>query len=687
MSIKIGNEFYKNGMYEKALYEYKKVDTSSLLFKQADFNCKMTAARIERTNNQLKVRESRSAALNNILLSIIMPVYNVAPYLDASIISVLSQTYKNFELIIINDASSDNSKDIINMYAQLDRRIKVIDIEHNTLGGAGIPSNIGIKMAKGQYIGFVDSDDWIPKNAFDNLIRSARIHNAEIVIGNFKTFDENGRAIVDAYDYKVWDSLPLNRAFAAFDFPVIFRLSPVPWRKLYKREFLEKYNIRYPEGDFFYEDNPLHWFVLSKADRIVVNDSIVSYHRMAREGQTMNSSVYKLSAMCSHINTIGNFLIKNGIKNKSLILDEFYDFCYRSEWVADRQNRPEIKALIKKQIYNMYSKQSRRQPPLNTRQNFNKKFNDFKLAYPDMDLTIVIPSYNCEDFIEETILSAFQIKNLKFNVLVMDDGSKDGTFELCNKLACQFDNIFVFQQSNKGAGRARNALIPLCVGRYTYFLDADDTIDGKSLEKSIVEATEFDNDLFFFKYRINYFDNGTTRDMFDSDNKIWANYRDAMENSERKNIASRLINYPWNRIIKTELLHDSNIFFGPTIVHNDIPFHWHSIVSASNIGFGDYYVCTHRKFKIRDQITNIHDHRRMMVFESLRFTQEKVFNLPSCEHIKGPWTSFSKHLIEWARERTPDEFTEHYEAKRKEFLQNLRLISDNQMVEAACMTF
>lgn len=79
---------------------------------------------------------------------------------------------------------------------------------------------------------------------------------------------------------------------------------------------MKKKKIAYPEGDYFYEDNPLHWFVLSEAERVVIIDKVISYHRMAREGQTMSSSSYKLGAISSHINTTANFLLQQTIKNQ-----------------------------------------------------------------------------------------------------------------------------------------------------------------------------------------------------------------------------------------------------------------------------------------------------------------------------------------------------------------------------------
>src|SRR5699024_7506178 len=112
-------------------------------------------------------------------LSVVMPVFNVAPYLDAAIQSVLMQDYQDFELIIVDDASSDNGRKVIDMHAALDPRIRVIGLDHNTLGGAGIPSNLGIRAARGKYIGFVDSDDWVTKTGFTRMVQLAEEQDAE----------------------------------------------------------------------------------------------------------------------------------------------------------------------------------------------------------------------------------------------------------------------------------------------------------------------------------------------------------------------------------------------------------------------------------------------------------------------------------------------------------------------------
>ncbi len=162
--------------------------------------------------------------------------------------------------------------------------------------------------------------------------------------------------------------------------------------------------------------------------------------------------------------------------------------------------------------------------------------------------------------------------------------------------------------------------------------------------------------------------------MFDADVTLWEKLGKAKENTERRQIVAGLINYPWNRIIDTDLLHDEDIFFGPTVVHNDIPYHWHSIVAARNIGHSDAVVCTHRKFNNREQITNISDHRRLTVFEALRYTQDRLTSYRTFGDIKSTWFAFSKQVIDWGRTRIPEDMGEVYGARERNFLETLKAV-------------
>ena len=603
------------------------------------------------------------------VLSIVMPVFNVAPYLDTAIQSVLMQDFQDFELIVVDDASTDSGRRIVEMHRSLDDRIRLIGLDHNTLGGAGVPSNLGIRAARGKYIGFVDSDDWVTKGAFSKLIELAERHEAELVVGDFRTFDENDRSVSDAYDAGRWRNIPLEQVISASNHPDLMRLSPVPWRKLYRRDFVQANQVLYPEGDYFYEDNPLHWHVLSRAERVVATDQVVSYHRMEREGQTMGASEYKLSAIASHANTILTSLKTSTGDHRGVLFEEFIDYVSRQRWIVRRQTQPAAERIIQKRLVEIYDRAVESEPSVRVPQSTVTHFARYRNAYPELDLTIVIPVYNSADLLASTLDSVLALEGVAYDVLLIDDVSSDESLKIMRKYEQKHTNVHVFTQKNRGAGRARNSVIPMCTGRYTYFLDADDVINASALRQAVNKADHDHADLLLFQYRIEFVDEGRSRGMFDADSEVWSRLEHATNNAEKQTAAVSLINYPWNRIIRTSLLQDANIFFGPTVVHNDILFHWHSILSASNVSHLDVEVCSHRKFKDREQVTNIRDNRRMAVLEALRGTYERISALRDFENIDQNWRQFALELLEWANSRIPAESRDEYSTRRDELTQ------------------
>lgn len=598
-----------------------------------------------------------------------MPVYNVGPYLDACLLSVRYQSFTDFELIVINDASEDNSLEIIEMHAALDKRIQIINIEYNTLGGAGIPSNIGLEMATGKYIGFVDSDDWVTETAFESLVAAAEVNKADIVIGDFCTFIEKNRNYSFAYDLNYFNEIPNNCVFNSNEYPQVFRLSPVPWRKLYRHTFLEKNNIRYPEGDFFYEDNPLHWLVLCSNPKIVKINKIISYHRMERENQTMSAGNYRLGAMCTHLNTIGRFLNeKTNPNNKQLFYEEFYDLCYRLNWFLKRQNKTDVKKIIGKQFAKVIKRNLGEYSAANTHPDFYEKFNLLDSDYPDIDLTIVIPTYNSEQFIKEIVNKLLTVKNIKINILIIDDGSEDRTVNICSELEQKHKNVHFFEQKNNGSGRARNALIPLCTGNYTFFISANASIDTSSLELAVTDATNNGNDLYFMKYKISIDNDENHIEMYNSDRETWRLFSYATDNNDLRNYASKLISHPWNRIIKTELLFDANIFFGPTIFHNDLVYHWESILSAKKIGYTDDTVYTHKSIEQNNLIINTPPYNHSNLFDTLELVYNKIKKHPNGKQLHDTWISFASSFIEKIKDKIPQELEDQYQKRRKHLM-------------------
>lgn len=686
MSFKLANQLFRSGYLQEALSEYQKIDKSSPLYEHAQFNIGLITKREVMepktiSNTVSHDTETRSGIADTFspksqpLVSVIMPVYNVAPYLDASIMSVINQTYQNIEVIIVNDASSDNGMNIIRMYESKDNRIKVINLEFNTLGGAGIPSNIGVDAAIGEYITYADSDDILDIEAIEKMVKSVLKEDAEVVIGDFCNFDNFTREIKQAYDKDRWAEIPLDIAFNPINHPEIFRISPVPWRKLYKRSYLNKYGIRFPEGDYFYEDNPLHWFTLASAERVVLIDEEIAYHRMEREGQTMGADFHKLSAQFCHLNSIRDYLQEQSDVPK-VYWKELSDFAYRANWIVDKQDTEKVKNLVKKRYYqtanNINVTSGLTDAEIKElRSGYSKRLDEYNNAYPDMDLAIVIPVYNCADLLPELMNSLLKL-SINNQVFLVDDGSTDGSTEICEKYASDHEHVFCFTQKNKGAGVARNTVIPLISAKYTYFVDADDEVFIDNLVEALRFAEQNQNDLVLFEYKIHWYDKNDYSGMWESDQKLWDQLLQAQSEDDKKIIASKMVNYPWIRIIKTELLHDENIFFGKTIVHNDVPYHWHSIVAAKNIGIFKKPVCSHRKFDQRQQITNIKDERRLAVLEAYRYTHELLKKYDSYPMLFDSWQKFSRDVINWAKDRIPEEHIEYYKKRQKEIVENLK---------------
>ncbi|WP_136246800.1 glycosyltransferase family 2 protein [Halomonas borealis] len=244
------------------------------------------------------------------MISVIVTTYNIEEYVEQCLRSVIGQTYRDLEIIVVDDGSSDGTREIINKVSSQDARIVPVLLPENTPGGVAVAANIGMATATGEYIGFVDGDDWCEPFMFEKLVTSAEKHGVDLVVGNFKNYDELTSSYYDASDKRHWLSgLPEDEFISGEAAKKsLLKFNPVPWRKLYNRAFIEKNAIRFPEGDYFYEDNPFHWFCVAKADGFSLVPEYLCYHRMNRVGQTMSSGDRRLLAMYEHHQTIHDWL-------------------------------------------------------------------------------------------------------------------------------------------------------------------------------------------------------------------------------------------------------------------------------------------------------------------------------------------------------------------------------------------
>jgi len=250
------------------------------------------------------------------MLSIILPIYNVAPFLKECLDSILYQTYQDFEVIAVDDCGTDNSISIVESYSN---KLNINIIHHNHNRGLSAARNSGLEIAKGEYILFVDSDDILAPDCLEKLMAMAEVSHAEMVIGNVDCFGEESSCVPRLkYDK---EKIIEGRDNALMEY-LQGKYYMMAWNKLIRKYFLVKHNIQFVEG-LIHEDNPWALQVAAKAEKIAMIPD-VTYHYRVREGslQTDKNFDRHFDAYCKIVELVGNNvaeILTSGYCNKEYV--------------------------------------------------------------------------------------------------------------------------------------------------------------------------------------------------------------------------------------------------------------------------------------------------------------------------------------------------------------------------------
>lgn len=225
--------------------------------------------------------------MENPKISVIVPVYRVEPYLRKCVESIVHQTYRNLEIILVEDGSPDSCGAICDEYAARDGRVQVI---HKPNGGVASARNAGLAASTGEWIGWVDSDDWIEPDMYEYLLRLALLHHADLVQCGI-WFEEDGKRPRQAASPGEASVCMDRKAFSPREWE---RLSNQVYNKLYRRTALEDvtFNSAYPIG----EDLLFVCSVLRNAGRVALGEQ-VKYHYRQREDSICHTVPTRESAV------------------------------------------------------------------------------------------------------------------------------------------------------------------------------------------------------------------------------------------------------------------------------------------------------------------------------------------------------------------------------------------------------
>ena len=249
---------------------------------------------------------------NSPKISVVVAVYNVEKFLEQCLTSIAGQTFRNTEIICIDDGSTDSSPDILQKFANADERFRIYRKENEGLGGASA-RNLGLSYARGEYVSILDSDDFFEPEMLEHALRKAEATNADIVVfGGYEYNQRNGDT------YKVASILSEKKipAKEVFDYRDcandIFQLSQgMAWNKLYRRSFLNEHNIRFQK--IKYTDDVYFTFAnMILAKRITVLREFLCYYRInSGVNQTAGMDNYPDSVYLPYIE-LKKFLIAQG---------------------------------------------------------------------------------------------------------------------------------------------------------------------------------------------------------------------------------------------------------------------------------------------------------------------------------------------------------------------------------------
>ena len=465
-------------------------------------------------------------------ISIIVPVYNVEKYLNKCLDCLVKQTYSNLEIIIVNDCSSDDSERIIKEYEKQYNNIIYIKNENNK--GLSFSRNIGLKSATGEYIGYIDSDDYVPYNYYESLINTSLTENADIVVCDINVIYENdnvsNRTICGSKDNKRIDFINNGLAASACN-------------KLFKKKNLEQYEFSVGKIN---EDIAVVIPAIINAKKVVYNEEVL-YNYVQRENSIQNTSVsekrfdifYGVEQTLNRIKDCKNYdeykdvivfqqltmlyiyvlpkeksLLKraklfrkfnklskkyNIMKNKYLL--EFFNsqgrkhkLYYKLLFKLNSLNLSflastfvQIINFIKKHcIRNVISKN------INLEDIIKLARKQQKMKNANITISVVIPNYNYAKFLYQRIYSVLYQKYKINEIIIVDDCSTDDSRmvieEIVKKLKGYIDIKSVYNSENSGSAfKQWQKGMNLAKSDYVWIAEADDYCDKRML-KNLVKA-------------------------------------------------------------------------------------------------------------------------------------------------------------------------------------------------------
>lgn len=522
------------------------------------------------------------------MISVIFPVFNCEELLDDAINSILNQTFKEFELICIDNYSTDSSLDIIRQFEKKDSRIKVFICNQNN--DLSYHVNHCIENTNRKYVYFFEPHFLLRNDAFETFITTL-----EANVGDYLIFNYHDNASDSRFDLgenlKVYESINLNSDFL-FEIPISVG------NVLILRSVLSNDNLYFDEN--LYENFYKLRFNSQKA--IALNDSFATVEKDMPD--LINSILDETKALFSIFEWVFeskdiyeyckiNFL-EFIFKNLKKIYLNFSNLnCSGDEFLLYYNERKKIDDDFTAIFDKFYFDYRICKDLVEINESLADFFTEFLINKGKYRLSIVIPAFNCETYIRDTLDSLIN-QTLNFNtieVIIVDDCSEDNTPQIIREYSEKYNNItaFFLEENSKYAGKPRNIALSNVSSNYVCFLDADDYFYPDACEKLYYNMLYSQADIVIGSFSMDKIEGGKKKKVdagisyFNNLNEFDVLKFDSVKNNPHILSSANV----WNKIFKADVIKDNHITFPEGVPAQDSGFLFHYLLNANELVFLD----------------------------------------------------------------------------------------------------
>jgi len=527
------------------------------------------------------------------LVSVILPVYNAEQFLHATLNSLLNQTLKEIEIICVDDGSTDSSVEIINEYARRDRRVMCLQQENQ---GAGTARNLGLEAAQGEYVHFLDADDYMLKDACEAMYRKAIEFRADIIKAKAYAVDEQSGKELSNPLYELQEIMPedFNRVFCYRKEAERFlgKISVVPWNGLYRRNFLLEKCIRFNSLKCV-NDRSFFVHAVICAERMALIESSVVCHRVNMSSSLVGQRVKNFECQFQSYKIIEE--ICEGLDDRlkaSILSRELQDIF---NWYARYKRVPQYSQKIVEGLKEFFHKIDLNYIIRNANQSgwrekwqmFEQEFGVFQEeAYKDgPKVSVIVPVYNASAYLKECLDSIVSQTLREIEIICVDDGSTDNSVEILNEYAQIDPRVSVICQENSSAGAARNNGLSRARGKYLSFLDSDDFFEPDMLEKAYQHAEKKQLQITVFRSERYYHETGKKEPMKWTINTSMLPGKAVFSMDDIPKNRYHVFNgWAWDKLFLHSFIQKSELTFQVQRTSNDVFFVWSALMKAHRIG-------------------------------------------------------------------------------------------------------